>query len=315
MGLLKFLDEDQERGPILLTTHEYVDGDGLGSALALYGFLKKRGYEVYIGCKDRVPEKLDFLPYSKEVIQLPNNSFYNSIIIVDCSSLGDLGVKVKGARVMRIDHHMEGEFYSRYDYVIPTASATGVIVYDIISKIDAQSIDLNMATCLYTAVASDTGFFRYQNTDYLSLKIASELVKIGVKPNYIYSMLNERRPEIYLKVTKDVIQATNLYYDGKIAGVIVNKEMYSNMKNAMLSIDEVLSYARSLKGVKIIFAIISLSENKFYVFIRSKDNVDLTSLAKKYRGKGHVNSISFSVSGYDIDDFLSSMLVELKRYI
>lgn len=315
MSLLEFLNEDEERGPILIATHEYADGDGLGSALALYAFLKKLGYDVHVACKDKLPDRLDFLPYSDKLIQLPNNNFYNSIIIVDCTSLEDLGTKVKGLRIMRIDHHQEGSFYSRHDYVVPSAAATGVIVYDIISKIRESAIDSGIATCLYTAIVSDTGFFRYQNTDYVALDIAGKLVKKGARPDYIYSMINERRPSLYLQVVKDIIQGTRVYYEGAIAGIIINKQMYLDMYKAMINIDECLSYARSLNNVKIVFAIVASTDQKYTVFVRSKADINVLGIARQYNGKGHTNSVSFKVIGMDIEELVSQLLLRLKSYV
>lgn len=125
--LIELLKE--EKGPILIASHENPDADTLGSALALYLFLKKKGKKVVVGCKDKVPHFLDFLPGAKDVLRLPVDDIFSLAVVVDASGFSRVNAEVKAFRKARIDHHIGGEFYGEYDYIDPEAPSTTALIY------------------------------------------------------------------------------------------------------------------------------------------------------------------------------------------
>ncbi|HIP86755.1 MAG TPA: bifunctional oligoribonuclease/PAP phosphatase NrnA, partial [Aquifex sp.] len=182
-------------GKILIASHENPDGDTIGSALALYLFLKKIGKEVKVGCRDRVPYFLEFLPASRDYILLPTDEEFDLCIVVDASSAKRLGTEVKAKRFMRIDHHKGGDFYCECDLIDFSAPATAAVVYYLLYNLNGELIDRDIAVCIYTGLATDTGFFVNSNTTAEALRLASLLVeRYGVDPHEVAVNVKERNP-------------------------------------------------------------------------------------------------------------------------
>ncbi len=312
--LLDFLRS--EKGSILILTHENPDGDALGSALALYLFLKKQGKNVFVGCKDRIPHFLDFLPHSDEVISLPDGNFYDIGIIVDSAGFYRAGVDVKVARRIRIDHHVGGEFYGRYDYIDPKASATASLVYELIASWDESLIDGEIATCIYTGLATDTGFFRYSNTTEYTFELAKKLVHYGADPNYVYRMFSERESINKMKLISKVLETLTLYEDGMVAGVTIYDRFFKETGTDYSDSEGLVNYPRSIEGVEVAFALIEKPEEGVWkVSLRSKENVDVSKIAERLGGGGHKYASGAKIRAGSYEEALEKLLTEIHKQL
>ncbi len=301
-------------GSILILTHESPDGDALGSALALYLFLKKKGKNVYVGSKDGVPHFLDFLPKVEEVINLPDGRYYDIGIIVDSSGFYRAGTEVKVGKKVRIDHHIGGEFYGRYDYIDPTAPATAALVYELIKNWDANAIDKDIATCIYTGLATDTGFFRYSNTDEKTFEMAKELVHYGANPYYVYTMFSERESINKMKLISKVLQTLTLYEDGLVAGITIFKKFLDETGTTYEDTEGLVNYPRSIEGVRIAYALIEKpDEGVWKVSLRAKGDVNVGKIAEKLGGGGHKYASGAKIKTRDYNEALSKLLSAIRE--
>jgi phosphoesterase RecJ-like protein len=185
----------EENGSILLVCHENPDGDTLGSALALYIFLKKLNKDVYVFCKDNIPKFAQFLPRVNEVLHPKDleGKTFDLAIIVDASDFKRATFEISSHLKARIDHHVGGDFYGLYDFIDFTCASTTLLVYELLKYINKDLIDKDIALCLYTGLCTDTGFFRYSNTTKEVFDAASSLCAYGVEPNYIWKNLEKKR--------------------------------------------------------------------------------------------------------------------------
>jgi len=308
--LVDFLKE--VRGSILILTHENPDGDALGSAMALYLFLKKKNKDVAVGCKDRIPHFLDFIPHSEEVISLPDGRFYDVGIIVDSSGFYRAGVEVSVGKRIRIDHHIGGEFYGRHDYIDPKAPATASLVYELISSWDESVIDKDIATCIYVGLATDTGFFRYSNTNEYVFELAKKLVHWGADPNYVYRMFSERESVGKMKLISKVLETLTLYEGGLVAGITIFDRFFRETGTTLADSEGLVNYPRSLEGVEVAFALIEKPEGVWKVSLRSKLGVDVSKIAERLGGGGHKYASGAKIKARSYEEALDKLLSEIR---
>ncbi len=312
--LVDFLKE--AKGSIIILPHENPDGDALGSAMALYLFLKKKGKNVVVGCRDRVPHFLDFIPYVDEIIRIPNGRFYDIGIVVDSAGFHRTGAEVKVARRVRIDHHVGGEFNGRYDYIDPRAPATASLVYELILAWDEEAMDEEIATCLYVGLATDTGFFRYSNTNEFTFELAKRLVRYGADPNYVYRMFSERESVNKMKLISKVLETLTLYEDGLVAGVTIYDRFFRETGTDYTDSEGLVNYPRSIEGVKVAFALIEKPrEGVWKVSLRSKEAVDVSKIAERLGGGGHKYASGCKIKAISRDEALEILLSEIRKQL
>ena len=312
--LVEFLKET--KGSILILTHENPDGDALGSAMALYLFLKKKGKNVTVGCKDKIPHFLDFIPHSEEVVSLPDGRFYDVGIIVDSAGFYRAGTEVKVAQKIRIDHHVGGEFYGRYDYIDPRAPATASLIYELISAWDESEIDKDIATCIYAGLATDTGFFRYSNTDEYTFELARKLVHWGADPNYVYRMFAERESVGKMKLISKVLETLTLYEDGLVAGITIFDRFFKETGTEYSDSEGLVNYPRSIEGVEVAFALIEKpDEGVWKVSLRSKVSVDVSKIAERLGGGGHKYASGAKIKVGSYEEALEKLLSEIHKQL
>lgn len=310
--LIELLKE--EKGSILIASHENPDADTLGSALALYLFLKKKGKRVSVGCKDKVPHFLDFLPHVEDVIKLPTQEVYDLAIVVDASSFYRIGAEVKAIKRARIDHHIGGEFYGEWDYIDYSEPATASIIYKLLKSWDKDCIDQEIAQCLYSGLATDTGFFRYSNTTAEVFEMAKELVQLGADPYKTYVMFSERESLNKMKLISKVLETLTCYEDGLVAGVIILDRFFKETGTEYSDSEGLVNYPRSIEGVEVAFALIEKpDEGVFKVSLRSKGKVDVAKIAERLGGGGHKYASGCKIKARDYQSALEMVLSAIKE--
>ncbi len=303
-------------GKILLASHENPDGDTVGSALALYHFLKKKGKNVKLGCKDPIPYFLAFLPGAEDYIQLPTEEEFDLVVVVDASSVDRLGAPVKGKQFMRIDHHKGGDFYCECDLIEVDAPATAKVVYYLLSNWDPDAIDETIATCIFTGLATDTGFFINPNTNGKVFQLASLLVdKYGVNPHYVAENIRERNPLRRLKLLSKALESIRLENQGKVAVMYVLQDWLDELGAQYADTESFVNYARSIDGVEVaIFILEKAKEGVWKVSLRSKGNFDVSVVCEQFGGGGHkyAAGCKFSLEK-PLEEVINNLLKEIEK--
>ncbi|GAH78568.1 unnamed protein product, partial [marine sediment metagenome] len=198
----------QKNNNFLITSHINLDGDAIGSELALYFILKKLNKKPIILNQDRLPKIYNFLPDSDKVHYLEDNYIYpKSIdvgIVLDCSNIERIGKTYEIFKniktIINIDHHKSNENYGSLNYVDCSTSSVGEIIYELIKSIDTNLLDEKISTCLFTAIITDTGSFRYSNVSSKTFEVASHLTSNGIKPYLIADNIYNKNTYAGLKL-------------------------------------------------------------------------------------------------------------------
>ncbi|MPM81954.1 Bifunctional oligoribonuclease and PAP phosphatase NrnA [bioreactor metagenome] len=292
-SLRQVVDVLENASSILITAHIHPDGDSLGSMLALNQYLTSCGKSVQMILDDDVPKLYEFLPGCGKIARVTGLTINPDLLVVlDASDIERIGGVSGIAKVpiLNIDHHISNTKFADYWYIDSQAAATGEIILDLLNMENAM-ITGDMAACLYTAIATDCGFFRYANTSSHTHRCAAQLIECGVKPNIISEYM-ETKPFASLMNTLEVLKTLELYCDGKIASVSIEHSETDNTD----STEGLINYPRNIEGVEIAIMFKFAEQNAARVSFRSKD-VDVSELALSFGGGGHARASGCTVSG------------------
>jgi len=291
--LLKLIKENKK---FLIVSHVNPDGDAIGSIIALAIGLKKMGKYVYILNKDPVPDILKFLPHSDLInTKVPSKNF-DVLLITDCNSLERTGFKYLPAKATAvIDHHLTIKKNKKYTYLVtPKASSTGELVYKLF-KILRIPIDREIAVNLYTAIFTDTGGFRFSNTNIESLNIASDLIKAGANTWEIAKEVYENIPLNCLRLL--TLTLLTLEKRGKTASVTVTQSMFRKTNTSAQHTENFADYPRKIKGIEVGVLFREEGKNLYKVSLRSKGAVNVAYIARTFGGGGHASAAGCTLEG------------------
>jgi len=298
---------------ILLISHINPDGDALGSELALYPILKKMGKKVTVfNITKPLPEYLDFLPNFEKVTNvLPNK--VDLTISFDCGSFDRLGIEEKPSFLINIDHHISNTNYGDINLIMPTYASTSQVVYDLLKNNNVK-IDKESAICIYTALVTDTGSFQYENVNDKVFECASELVRCGVEVDYVSKMLFQRDRLSRLRLLAKAYDTIELCLDAKVAFVEVTKEMLEITGANKDDTDTIVNSVRNLATVEV--ACMLREENEgIKISLRSKNYVDVSKIAIKYGGGGHIRAAGATIKESNFEKVKEMLKNDLKEVI
>lgn len=272
---------------ILVTAHIHPDGDALGSTLAMWLALRQLGKSAQIYLDDVIPSNLLFLPYV-DTIKRPtaDEKFDADLLVVLDTSTDRLG-KVSAmtdAPILNIDHHVTNVNKDNNDlYLEYEAAAACEIVLELCHELGVD-ITKDIATCLYTGIVTDTGFFNYSCTTSKTFYAAAELIDSGVEPNFISEQI-EKRTLTDVKVMRAALQTMEIYFGGKVVGMFTNAEIEKMADTTEGLVDLI----RVIDTVEIAFLLRYQDEKTCRVSLRSK-GMDVAKIAKSFGGGGHIRA-------------------------
>lgn len=280
---------------VIISGHIMPDGDSVGSVGALGLTLKKLGKDVTMALPDPVPEVFEFLPVVADFATggraLADS--YDIFVALDCSVPERLGILQellgKTPTVCNIDHHVSASRFADYNYIDPRSAATAEIVLDLCELLEV-CITPEIAACLYTGIATDTGSFQYENTTPQTHLRAALLMQCGAPAVAINIQLNEQKPLSYLKLLEAALRTMKLSPCGKVAWMSVTRQLLDSLKATDEQVNGLINYARSVRGVEIALLFREMTPGCYKIGFRSKELVDVNKLAARFGGGGHVRA-------------------------
>jgi bifunctional oligoribonuclease and PAP phosphatase NrnA len=305
----------QARRHVLLLNHESPDGDCLGSTLALAHALWARGQRATVGSVDGVPEMYRFLPGSDRVVStLPGDEMFDAVVFMECSTperAGVLAARAAGVPLwVNIDHHVSNAGYGDLIFSDAAASAVGELVYPIVQAL-VPALDRPMATCLMTALLTDTGSFRYASVTPRTFTVAAELLAAGAVPVEIYAEVYENRPVTSLRLLGMALSRLSVSEDGRVAWTAVTQAMLRESGAQMEEAEGIVTTLRALRGVQV--AILFKEEpDAIRVSLRGRGGVRAHTIAEAFGGGGHAAAAGFTAHGA-LPDVIRQTLDAVRR--
>ncbi len=320
-NLLNNIIKDAET--FLLSTHVNPDGDGLGSQLAFFYYLKSIGKKCKIVNHSSLPVHYNFLNTDEVIETYEEKKHSDYIRNVDVAVIFDIGdckrlesvyseLTQSNAYIVSIDHHPSISDFFDECFVDLKMPATGYMVWEFLMHNNYKNMNIKAAEGLYCALITDTGSFRYNSTTPECHKMASQLLSIGIKPYNIYSQIYERREIPQILLLSLAINKIKFYSDGEFAGYVINQELLDKAKAKHTDVEGFTDFVRSIKGVEVAFMIL---EQRYDVRInlRSRGKYVIRDVAEHFNGGGHELAAGATIKNISIEKIESKIVDLLNR--
>lgn len=287
---------------ILVASHQRPDGDALGCTIAMALWLRSLGKKVAAWNEDGMPEKFHYLPWH-QMVTVPEAAprAFDAVVVLDNSVRSRLGTVWNGVgavvEVINIDHHISNQGYGDWNYVDPSAPATGQILYEFFLDRDIE-ITKDMATCLFAAISTDTGSFQYEGTNQRTFAAVSGLVAAGVDVPGLSRAMYDCFPRRRLDLLRHALNEAKFTCDDRVASFQLSLEKVQELGVVPEDNEGLIDHLRSVEGVVAAVFFEELDGGKVRVSARSKDpKVDVCQICGQFGGGGHPLAAGARIAG------------------
>lgn len=281
-----------------ITTHIKPDGDGVGSSLGLRWLLQSLGKSAEVFVRGVVPPSYAALPGADEIRNINSvDREYDAIFVIECSDINRPGiVGLRDEFTVNIDHHSTSEHFGTINWIDPTASAVGEMIYNLCKAIGGR-VTTEIAECVYMALVTDTGSFHFPNTTDRTLKVASELIRAGAKPARISETVYNSYPWSRVELMRHVMNTIKRHGDGCVASMRQTIEMKVSAGAVDGDNNGFVNIPLAAREVLASFYMREIGPNEYRVSLRSKGETNVARVAEKFGGGGHRNAAGCSIEG------------------
>lgn len=282
---------------VVLTSHARPDGDAIGSVLACSQVLRGMGKKADIVLRDGVPHIYRRLPFADLVLQSPTVSgSYQTAIILECDSLQRTALRgLDGRFLINIDHHLSGQQFANINWIDPNACATAEMVFRLAREAGVP-ISAEIATCLYTAVLTDTGSFAYHGTSESTFALAQELVRAGADPVRVAQQVYFSNPTSKMRLLGAAL--STLHREGRLTWMCINRRDMERCGAIDEDCEGLANWAIGIEGVEVTAFFRELADRKHWrVSLRSKGHVNVAHVAEHFGGGGHACASGCGLDG------------------
>jgi len=282
----------------LISSHVNPDGDAIGSEMALKAFLEDMGKEVAVVNASATPASLSFLDPHNEIQHYPTQVDRNilkrvdAIIILDLNTweqLGGLAGPVQHSPLPRacIDHHQGADpDFAGVLVSDTTCAATGILVCELIRAMNG-SLTRDIADAAYAAIITDTGTFRFSNTDARAFRLAADLVEAGANPFALHRQVFASKTWGTARALGPIMGTIDSTAGGRLAWICATKQMLDDARATYDDLDGFVDLVRAVRGVELVLFFKETVDGAVKVSLRSNGNVDAYAIASHFGGGGH----------------------------
>ena len=278
---------------IVILTHENPDGDAIGSSLAMYQALKKfdKNADVII---PEYSKTFSFLPYINVLKGESNVEKYDLAIVLDCGDISRLNGFSKyyenAKKTIQIDHHSINNMFCQINYVDPVSPATAQILIMLFDYLNIK-ITNDMAVCLMTGIITDTGGFKYANTNTDTFEYAARFLAQGINISKIYESVMDAVTISKFELSKRAMSRLELIENGRIAYTYITKKDIIQTRAQMGDYEGIVEQARSIEGVEVAVFIKEIDKGcKVSLRVSNSSKINVADICMVFGGGGHIKA-------------------------
>lgn len=296
---------------VLVACHRSPDGDATGSAHALAYALRKMGKNARVFCPDPFGKEFSYLTGEEEGLPPFEPIHFVTVDVADPDML--CGAAFAGCIDICLDHHKNSRVQARYRFVDPTAASCGEIILEVLRALGVE-MDAYLARALYTAVATDTGCFRYSNTTEKTFLAAAYLSRFAEKDDFynINKAMFETKSRVRLLLEAEAAQNVLFACDGQIAYLAVTLERQKELNADYRELDTMINVIRQIEGVRVAMVAKEREPGVFKVSVRSEAPFDASAFCAAFGGGGHAAAAGCTLNG-TCEEVLSALVEEGER--
>jgi bifunctional oligoribonuclease and PAP phosphatase NrnA len=295
----------QEAPDVVVACHVNPDGDALGSMLAASLGLRRLGKSMQVSWGDddaTVPFSYAFLPGANDIVRPRDVVPAEAFLAVDCGAGDRLGVLEPIARaastVVNVDHHPGNDNFGTHNIVVTETSSTAELVHGLLLDLGVR-IDRDIAICLYTGIVTDTGRFQYENAKPETLKLAADLLALGVPAPAIALEVFESSPFEYLKLVGRVLERAVLIEDERFVYSWITQQDLADTGVALDETEKLIDQIRSTRAADVAAMVKEQPDGSYRVSLRSRGPVSVGAIARANGGGGHELAAGFTAPGVE----------------
>ena len=290
------LNQIGRRQKFVLTSHARPDGDAVGSVLACSQILRSMGKQADVFLSDGVPYIYKPLPFAETVVVSPRvPAEYEAAIILECDSVQRTRLEgLENHYLINIDHHSTARPFANVNWIDPSACATAEMIFRLAREAGVK-ISSEVATCLYTAVLTDTGSFCFNGTNERTFALAQELVRAGADAARIAQNVYFSNPTSKMRLLGSAL--SNLHRDGELAWMHISRDHMDRAEATDEDSEGLVNYALAIEGVEVALFFREQADGRFRVSLRSKGAINVASVAERFGGGGHECASGCAIEG------------------
>ncbi len=304
-----------EKNNILITSHARPDGDSVASQLALALALRQLGKSVDILNADPCPPNYRSLP-GIELLRVGRRAEgrFDALVVLECNNLERTEIEnLEGYPTVNIDHHPVNDQFGLLNWVDASASAVGEMLFHLFGAMPLR-LTPEIAANLYTAILTDTGSFQFSNTRAETFRVAAELVSAGADPGRIAQTVLMSQAESRLRLLARLLGTLELDDGRGVAWVTLDRKMLEETGAAENDTEGLANYPLSVDGVQVCAFFREVDPRSYRVSLRSKGDLDVSRLARRFGGGGHRNAAGLKLDG-DYGEIRDLIVRELQALI
>lgn len=298
-----------------ISGHVRPDGDCVGSTLAVYNYIRtyypQIEVEIYL---ESIPDVFLFLKNANQI----QHSFevdkeFDLFIVLDCGDAGRLGDTVKyyntAKSTLCIDHHVSNQAFADDNYIVPDASSTCELVFDMI---DTDKITKEIAECLYTGIVHDTGVFQYSCTSAKTMNIVGVLMEKGIDYPKIVDDTFYTKTYNQNRILGQALLDSQLLLNGKVIATYVTQETMKKFECTPKMLDGIVNQLRVTKDVLVAAFLYENEDGSYKVSLRANGDFNVAEVVAIFGGGGHVKAAGCTMEG-TVDDILTRLMGEIEK--
>ena len=322
-----FHDKLMQANSVLLSTHKNADGDGLGSEIAMFYYLKSLNKDVrIINCteissryKYMDPDSIVETYATDDDLWISNLDLAVVFDLGDYARLSDVGEKMRLNNIdtINLDHHHTNDESIYEISIIDTKSpSTTYLVWKYFDYLDMNNapLDDKIALALYSGLVNDTGSFRYSSVTFDTHNMASHLMTSKIDPNMVFQNIYENKTIEQIKLLSEMIRNIKFNKSGKVGYVNLDEVIFKKTGASPYDADGFADYIRGIHGVEVSFCITSFSSYSKISF-RSRGKYAINDIAQKFGGGGHYFAAGCEVDSDNIDKIILLLLKQIEEKI
>lgn len=297
---------------IAILTHQFPDGDTLGSAFALCRALHALGKQARVLCSDPLPEKYEYM-WDGLAEQDFAPAFVCAVDVADTKLLGE-NLSVFADKVaLCIDHHATHRHYAEQLMLNPDYAATAMMMMDVLDELGVD-IDTAMADCLFTGISTDTGCFKYSNVTPLTHRMAARLMECGAHAEAINRAMFDIKSRARLALEQLALSAITYHYHERVAVMLITEEMMKQSGAAEDDMEGLSPLPRQIEGVWVGFTLRQKADSSYKVSARTGNHADASVICGLLGGGGHARAAGCTLSG-SVDEIVDCLLDATARAV
>ncbi len=282
----KVVETIRSNSDFLVVSHVRPDGDSLGSQLALALILQALGKKVELLSRDPVPARYVSLPGADQVRLASRAAETRDVtFVLECGNIDRPGISgLDRGLIVNIDHHHSTKPFGNISWIEPSACAVGQMIYRLMKALSV-GMTPQIATNIYVAVLTDTGSFQFSSTTGDTFRLAAELADHGADVSGIAMQVFHTNPIQKVRAMGKILNAMELHAGGRVVSTALSRDDLGVADGD--DIEGLVNYPLTIAGIEVAVLLRELEDGSYRVSMRSKNDVDVSTVAAKFGGGGH----------------------------